>query len=224
LEACGSRTFLERHLGALAAVVLLAGQVLSQTATAPPSPSADAPANPWAFSLSTYGYIVPHQQSYVNPNFTADHSWLHLEARYNYENQETGSLWAGYNWSVGHKLQLAVTPMIGGVFGRTGGIAPGYETSLTYKKVQLSTQGEYVFDLKDRSGSFFYSWMELTYSPLDWFNVGVAAQRTKAYHTDLDVQRGFLVGFSHKNVNFTTYVFNAGWTDPTVILSLGFNF
>jgi hypothetical protein len=50
--------------------------------------------------------------------------------RYNYENLRTGSLWAGCNFSWGKTWQFAVTPMIGGVFGRTNGIAPGCEASL----------------------------------------------------------------------------------------------
>jgi len=33
-----------------------------------------------------------------------------------------------------------------------------------------------------------------------------------------------LLGFSIKRADFTTYIFNAGWTDPTVVLSLGFHF
>jgi hypothetical protein len=213
------------HLGALAAVILLTGHLLAQTTTDnAPAGSADAGTHPWSFSLSTYGYIVPHDRSYASPTFTADHGWLHLEARYNYENQETGSLWIGYNLSVGDKLVLEATPMIGGVFGNTTGIAPGYGVSLTYKRFELSTQGEYVFDTKDRTGSFFYVWNELTYSPLGWFRTGLVSQRTRAYHTELDVQRGLLAGFSHKRVDFTIYIFNAGWTDPTVVLALGFKF
>jgi hypothetical protein len=212
------------HLGALAVLVLLTGHLLAQTTMdSTPAGSADA-ANAWSFSISTYGYIVPHDRSYVSPTFTAEHSWLHLEARYNYENQETGSLWVGYNLSVGHTLVLEAIPMIGGVFGNTTGIAPGYEVSLTYKRFELSTQGEYVFDTKDQTGSFFYNWNELTYSPVDWFRAGLVSQRTRAYHTELDVQRGLLVGVSHKKVDFTTYIFNAGWTDPTVVLALGFKF
>ena len=37
-------------------------------------------------------------------------------------------------------------------------------------------------------------------------------------------QRGLLVGVSHRRVDFTIYIFNAGWTDPTVVLALGFKF
>jgi hypothetical protein len=121
-------------------------------------------------------------------------------------------------------VSLEITPMIGGVFGNTTGVAPGYEASLTYKKISLSSSGEYVFDTKDRGGSFFYSWPELTYSPFDWLQVGLVAQRTKAYHTNLDTQRGFLIGFAHKKLQFTTYVFNAGWTDPSLIFEAGVSF
>ena len=32
------------------------------------------------------------------------------------------------------------------------------------------------------------------------------------------------MGFTYKRVDFTTYVFNLGWADPTVVLALGFNF
>jgi hypothetical protein len=47
--------------------------------------------------------------------------------------------------------------MIGGIFRNTTGVAPGYQASLTYKKIALSSSGECGFDTKDRNGSFFYS-------------------------------------------------------------------
>jgi hypothetical protein len=101
--------------------------------------------------------------------------------------------------------------------------APGFEASLSYKRIELSSSGEYVFDTNNRHGSFFYSWPQLTYSPLDWFHLGLVAQRNKAYHAN-DTQRGLLVGFSHKKAEFTTYVFNPGWSDPTLILELRWSF
>jgi hypothetical protein len=100
----------------------------------------------WEFSLSTFTYLAQHARDYVNPNFTADHDWLHLEARYNYEELKTGSVWLGYNFSTGKKLKLEVTPMLGGVFGDITGIAPGYTITIRYKSIELSTQAEYFFD------------------------------------------------------------------------------
>jgi hypothetical protein len=180
--------------------------------------------NTWAFNASVYGYIVPESRDYVNPNITADHGWLHLEARYNYEALETGSLWVGYNFSIGNELVFDFAPIIGGVFGDLTGVAPGYNLALSYKRFMLSSQSEYVFDAHDSSGNFFYTWSELTYSPWDWLRAGLVIQRTKAYQSELDIQRGFLVGVSYHKIDFTTYVFNLGWTDPTVVLAVGFNF
>jgi hypothetical protein len=198
--------------------------VAAQTDASNAPASTAAPANPWDFNVSVSGYLVPHGQSYVSPTFTGDHDTLHLEARYNYEAQRTGSLWAGYNLSVGKKLVLEATPMIGGVFGHVNGIAPGLEFTVTYKKVQLYSANEYIFDTGTKAGNFFYTWTQLTYSPREWFTFGYVVQRTRAYTTPLDVQRGPLVGFTYKKVNFTTQIFNPGETDPTVVLSLGYSF
>lgn len=178
----------------------------------------------WSFSAAAYGYLVPESRDYINPNLYADHNWLHLEARYNYEALETGSLWAGYNFSWGEKLVFGITPMLGGVFGDLTGVAPGWNLSLTYKRLALSSSGEYVFDTGDPSGNFFYTWSELSVSPFNWLRLGLVVQRTKAYQSELDIQRGFLIGLSYKKVSLTTYVFNLGWTEPTCVLALGYNY
>ena len=114
--------------------------------------------------------------------------------------------------------------MIGGVFGRTNGVAPGCEVSLTYKKIEASISNEYIFDTGSKAGNFYYAWPQVTYSPLSWFRIGAVAQHTKAYQTPLNVQRGFLVGFSHKHWEFTTYVFNPELDAPTVVLEVGASF
>lgn len=216
---------IKQSLAALTLGALLACAASGQTTSGgKPDSAGSSASSPWSFSFTADGYVVPHSEFFVSPTVTADREWLHLEARYNYENQQTGSLWIGYNFSVGHKVVFEATPMIGGVFGLTTGIAPGYEVSLSYKRIELSSSGEYVFDTKNRNGSFFYSWPQLTYSPLDWFHVGLVAQRTKAYHTSFDTQRGLLVGFSYKKAEFTTYVFNPGWSDPTLVFELRWSF
>ena len=100
----------------------------------------------WAFSASGYAYFVPESRDYFQPTLTADRGWLHLEARYNYEALETGSAWVGYNFAGGKKLAWELTPMVGGVFGNLTGFAPGYKGSLTFWKLELYSEGEYVFE------------------------------------------------------------------------------
>jgi len=210
----------------LAFLLLLAAQMCGQGtgAVVPPQQTEEAGRNTWSFAAAGYGYIIPDDQSYFSPTFRADRKWVHLEARYNYEDRQTGSIWLGYNLSFGEKLVLEATPMVGGVFGNTTGVAPGYLFTLSYKKVSLYSEGEFVFDTRNSDSSFFYSWDELTYSPTDWLRAGLASQRTRVYQTPLDVQRGFFAGFSYRRLDFTTYVFNAGWTNATVVLAMGFKF
>ena len=68
-----------------------------------------------------------------SPVLSADRSRLHLEGRFNYEDRDTASVFAGYNFKAGQILQIALTPMIGGVFGNSIGIAPGFSFELNYK-------------------------------------------------------------------------------------------
>lgn len=203
------------------------GWAQSQSPAEPHNPSPkppDATKEAWEYSLTVDGYIIEGEDGYASPTFTADRDWLHLEARYNYENFRTGSLWMGYNFSWGKTWQFEVTPMIGGVFGRTNGIAPGCEASLTWKRLTLSIDNEYVFDTTSKSGNFYYSWPQLTYTPREWLKLGLVAQRTKTFQTPVDVQRGFLVGFKHKQLEFTTYVFDPGTSSTTVVLEVGASF
>ena len=205
-------------------VALLTAPVRAQKAPDnAPSASSNATPNSWAFSLTTSGFIVPGGESYVSPDSSADRGWLHLEARYHDEALKTGSLWAGYNFSVGKKLVLNVTPMAGGVFGNLNGFAPGCAITLTYKRLRLYSSAEYVFSVQNCSNNFSCIWDQVNYSPLHWLQVGLVSQRTRVYQTGLDVQRCALAGVTYKKVNFTTNIFNFGWTTPTKVLSLGFN-
>jgi len=178
----------------------------------------------WEFSLSTFTYLAQHARDYANPNFTADRDWLHLEARYNYEELKTGSVWFGYNFTTGKKLKLEVTPMLGGVFGDITGIAPGYTITVRYKSIELSTQAEYFFDAGTSDGDFFYSWSELSASPADWLRLGIVVERTQASGFSSDVRRGPLIGFKYKEVNLTTYWLAPGSDEATFVFGVTLNF
>jgi len=210
-------------LGLLAAAAVLRPVPLSAQTPAPPATAAPIHANAWSWSIVADGYFVPDSSSYVSPTVTADRGRLHFESRYNYEDRSTGSLWFGCNFTVGENLTLEATPMIGAVFGTTAGVAPGYQLTLSFRRWSLSDTGEYVFDLEDRSRSFFYAWPQVTYSPMDWLKVGIAAQRTKAYHSDYNIQRGALIGVVLGRAEFTSYIF-AGHPTPTVVLEGSFSF
>ena len=199
------------------AVALMPAAALAQT---PPPP--DEPA--WEFSAAAYTYFVIDDSDHVQPTFTADGDWLHLEARYNYEAADTGSAWIGYNFSGGETVSWELTPMIGGVFGASDGVAPGYKGSLGWKKLEFYSEGEYVFASGDSADSFFYNWSELTLAPVESFRFGLVTERTRLYQTDREIQRGLLAGFSFNRLDLTSYVFNPDDEKPTFVLAVSVTF
>lgn len=178
----------------------------------------------WDFSVAAFTYFVPEDSDYVQPTVTADREWLHLEARFQYEDRDTGSVWVGYNLSAGERVSFEFTPMLGAVFGHTTGIAPGYRVSLGWRWLELYSEGEYVFDTGDRDDSYFYAWSEWTVSPVDWFRAGLVGQRTRVYERPREIQRGILVGFRVKSAEVTAHVFNPDDGKPRYVLSVSVEF
>ena len=84
--------------------------------------------------------------------------------------------------------------------GRKSGF-PGVGSSST-------AESEYVFDLEESDDSFLYTWLEATVAPVEWLRFGLVAQRTRAYETGLDVQRGLLVELSRGSLSFGFHWFN----------------
>jgi hypothetical protein len=211
-----TRTWPATAILALFAVGDVTGQSITDEKTQSQSDSRPE----WSGSFSVSTYLAQHARDFANPVVSADHDWLHLEARYNYEALKTGSLWVGYNFAIGEKLVLEATPMVGLVFGDSTGVAPGYTISLTYDRFELSTQGEFFFDAGTPGGNFFYNWSEISYAPLDWLRLGMVVDRTKVLGAGFDVRRGPLIGFSYDKVDFTTYWLDPGSQDATFVLAV----
>ena len=189
------------------------------TAAAPP------PARPvWDLSASFYGYFIPDESDYLQPTVTADRGWLHLEARANYEGKGAGSAWVGWNLSAGTRVVFDVTPMVGAVFGDIQGVAPGCRSALSWRGLELSSESEYVFDAAGRADWFFYNWSEFTLAPVEWFRFGLVAQRTRAYASAREIQRGFVVGFSLSHLDIAAHVFNPDDAAPTYVLNATVSF
>lgn len=178
---------------------------------------------PWSFSTDLNFYFFPEDFIFL-PVLKADKGKLHLEGRYNYEDIRTFSAWAGYNFTGGKKVEFTITPMFGVVTGNTKGVAAGGEVTLTTGKFELYSETEYLFDSETSENNFAYTWTDLTYSFNDSWWVGLSAQRTRLYKTNLDLQRGVLVGVSWKQFEATGYLYNLGFDTAFGLLTLTANF
>ncbi len=153
-----------------AALLALPATLAAQEAPIAAPPAEEEAA--WEFNASVFGYFPPEDTDYGQPTVMADRGALHLETRYNYEGIDTGSAWVGWNVGVGDALRLDATLMAGGVFGKTKGVAPGYELTVSWGSFELYSEGEYVFDVEDSDNNFFYNWAQLPTPPSTGFRWG----------------------------------------------------
>lgn len=175
----------------------------------------------WAFDVTAIAYFLPEEADYLQPRLTADRGSLHLESRYAYEDRKTFSLFAGWRVTTGQAPRLEVTPMAGVVAGRTDGVAPGLELTLSWGPVELYSESEYVLALSGTASSYFYAWSELGVRPAGWLRVGLVAQRTRRHHAPREVSFGPMLGVAIGRFEATVYVLDGGSARPFAALSVG---
>ena len=210
---------------AVAAALLVAAPACAAQANADAPPPSGANAPGWDFSATGMYYALRNQSDFLLVTAIAERGPLHLEARYNYEAKDTGSVFAGWKFSGGDALTYSLTPILGAVFGKTQGIAPGFEASVAYGAVDFYVEAEYVHNTKVHEDSFTYAWSELGVSPVKWLRFGLVGQRTRLYQSDRDIQRGGFAQLMFGKMTLGVYVFNPDdSTNRLVICSLGAKF
>ena len=178
----------------------------------------------WSFSTSGYYYFIPNDKNTFTLIGYADHKALHLEARYNYEDQNTASLFAGWRFETGKEFQFGATPMMGIAFGNTNGVIPALELDAAYKIFDFYSESEYLVDFSGAENNFFYVWSELAVSPVDALRTGMSIQRTRLYQTSFDTQRGIFAEYSFGKFSAGAHYFNPFSSDNFIIVSLSVDF
>jgi hypothetical protein len=160
-------------------------------------------------SFEQYSFMGGGQPGLVAPvaHYENKQQW-YAEARYNYEDTHTFSLYAGHTFSGEHNFSWSVTPMIGGMAGKLTGGSVGLNSACSFKKFSFSSQAQYSISAETRYDNFFYNWSELYYQPLGWMYTGIAVQHTRIYATNALVDPGILLGFSFNQWSFPLYSFN----------------
>jgi hypothetical protein len=178
----------------------------------------------WQFGITAYPTIVRGGGNYTSAIAVADRGPLHLEARVNYESVGTRSAFVGWTFSGGDTVTWEVTPLLGGAWGDTRAFVPGLEASVSWRRLDLYVEAEYVRDSGERDDSYFYAWTELGFRPLEWLRLGIAGQRTRAYANDRDIQRGPFVQFTWRHLTVGGYWFNPGSSEQVFVGSIGATF
>jgi hypothetical protein len=184
-----------------------------------------AGASSWTFDASAFVFDPPRDEAFVSPILAADRGALHLEARWNYEDLNTGSVFIGRTIEFDGGVVGHVVPVIGFVVGATDGIAPGMNLEIGWRRFSFTSETEIVLDLHDADANFLYTWLEGTFDTFGGLSLGFAGQRSKPVDTALDVQRGPMVSFARGPGWLGFYWFNPDRTDDeTLVLAGGWAF
>jgi hypothetical protein len=202
---------------ALASTVVAAEEGSGRRAAPPDKPS-------WEFALTAYPTQVRGGENYTSAIGAADRGPLHLEARYNYESIGARSAYAGWTFSGGDEIKWEVTPLLGGAWGTVHAFVPALEASISWREFDFYVEAEAVRDQREHSDSYNYAWSELGYRPIEWLRFGLAAQRTRDYGGERDIQRGPFAQLTWKRVTLGGFWFNPGSKDQVFVASIGVAF
>ena len=212
-------------LGSLLLVASAHAQKEAESGNVGSGRRAGAPSKPdWEFGATLYPTHVRGGENYNSAIVVADRGALHLEARVNYESIGARSAFVGWTFSGGESLTWELTPLLGGAWGTTRAFVPALEASLAWGRLDFYIEAEYVRQHDDKSGSYLYAWSELGVRPVEWLRLGLAAQRTRAYGGERDVQRGPFVQFTWKSLTLGGYWFNPGSSEQVFVGSIGVTF
>jgi hypothetical protein len=132
----------------------------------------------------------------------------YAEARYNYEDAETFSLYLGRAFTGGKSLNYSLVPMLGGSVGRFNGISTGLNIDLELNKFFFSSQSQYSRSTSGYGDHFVYNWSELGYQSLKWLYAGLSFQHTHDRLTGNDLQPGLMIGFTFNRFSIPIYTFD----------------
>lgn len=130
------------------------------------------------------------------------------EARYNYEEEQSLSLYAGKTFSREDSLSYSFTPLAGIVVGKFRGGSIGMNIALEYRKFIFSSVLQYTRSIENKNSNFLFSWSELGYQVTSYFYAGLTVQQTSLYQTACKWEPGIQVGLSYRKWVFPFYAFS----------------
>jgi hypothetical protein len=139
----------------------------------------------------------------------------YVEARGNYEANNSASLYFGKTFKKTALISYSIIPIAGLVMGGFDGGSVGANVALDYKKISFSSQSQYTFSIQNQAANFTYSWSDLSYQLREWVSAGVSLQQTGRLF-----EKGILIRGVYKKFSVPLYVFNPSTSERYFVLGL----
>ena len=160
--------------------------------------------------------VIPQAWIYIKDYY--------IEARYNYEDVKTVSLYFGRSFEINKKVDVEIIPMIGLVYGNIKGVSPGFNLNFEYKRFHSSTECQYTFDLEDRGNSFFWDWSNFYIRVHENISVGTAIQIYRPQKGDSFVYASPALNLEFGSFSIEANAYNLWEKHPLYTLGFEYNF
>lgn len=159
--------------------------------------------------VEEFFYIGHNTPSTVVPRiYYQDYRGWYGEARYNYEEAQTFSIYGGRTFSRRKDLSFSITPVAGLVWGKLKGGSVGANLELDYGNLIFCSSSQYTFSPEDQRSDFFYVWSELGCQLTGNIYTGLALQQTRLLRTNWNWDPGLQIGFLINKWTFPLYIFD----------------
>ncbi len=172
--------------------------------------------------LEQYSYISKGSFR-VNPIlwYQFKSGW-YAEGRYNYEADNTLSVYVGRTFQKESTISYAISTLAGIVAGQFNGGAIATNTDLQYRNFFLYLQSQYAFSIKDKGENYLYNWVDLGCNATPWLAVGLSMQLTNGYKTKAIVEKGFFITPSYGKWSFPIYIYNPGSAEVYNVVGINY--
>ena len=213
---------MRRAVGAL--LLVAAGAAAAQDAQPTGRRAGRPERRAWDFALTAYPTHAQGSDTVTSAIGAADSGALHLEARYGYEARDSRSAFVGWTFSGGEKLSWEITPILGGGWGTIQAAIPGFEASAAWGRFDVYVEAEFVRDRHARENDYNYAWSELGFKATDRLRIGLVGQRTRAYGTEREFQRGPFLQLAWEKLTLGAFWFNPGSSEQVFVGAIGIAF
>ena len=101
---------------------------------------------------------------------------------------------------------------------------PGLEMEIVYRKFDLYSESEYIFDLTGKENNFFYAYSELAIRPINPLRTGITIQRTRLFQSERELQRGIFAEYYFGRFRLGAFYFSPFASDNFWIASASVDF
>lgn len=147
-----------------------------------------------------------------------------FELRYNYEDINTISWYAGRSFTSDKKISYEILPLAGVSFGKTLSISLGQKMLFEYKNLSFESEGQFTFNLKEKNNSFLYNRSAFSYWFTEYTGIGAAHQLYSVYGDQLLNKAGPIFSLVYKSFDFQFAVLEFSKDEMMFYMGLGYLF